>query len=191
MASLLKQTLWGIRSLALQATILEQVCSGGIRSSFILSAGELQAPCPKKNDSLSRCGTCAPDVRGRKGLASVRRQIMPSALRGRGRLCRHGTRPCKALGHRFSSQQVWHMCPRCAGAKGVGFRQATNNAECLARTGAALPPRDPSLQGSRTPLFPFKRRAGRGDGRLGRVCGGRFTVPRIFAPAIAPPCPSA
>ena len=49
---MLAPTAWGIRSLSLQAAILGQVCSGGIRSSFFLSAGELQAPCPKKNEIL-------------------------------------------------------------------------------------------------------------------------------------------
>ena len=52
LAAMLAPTAWGIRPLPLQAAILKQVCSGGIRSSFFLSAGELQAPCPKKNDFL-------------------------------------------------------------------------------------------------------------------------------------------
>ena len=49
----------------------------------------------------SKFSICAPDLRGRRGLKTARRQIMPSALLMRGRCSRHGSRINKALGHRF------------------------------------------------------------------------------------------
>ena len=51
---------------------------------------------------------------GEGGWLSVRRQVSPSALWGRGRFYRHGTRPYKALGYRsFDQTRGGHLHGTC------------------------------------------------------------------------------
>ena len=54
--------------------------------------------------NASKFSYCAPDLRGRRGLKSVRRQISPSALSLWGLRSSRGSHKDKALGHRFVGQ---------------------------------------------------------------------------------------
>ena len=61
---------------------------------------------------------------------SGRRQTSPSALSGWGRLCRHGSHPDKALGHRFFGQVSVRLdCSLCFRCLPSGQREQSSGTE--------------------------------------------------------------
>ena len=76
----------------------------GYPLSFFPIAPHLQRGNMRKNDFFGRQGICAPELRGRRGLTSVRRENSRVPFPCRGRFTAVGPDMGKALGHRFLSE---------------------------------------------------------------------------------------
>ena len=83
----------------------------------------------------SKFSTCSPELRGRRGLTSARRQISPSALSLWGLRSSRGSHKDKALGHRF----VW--CERSEqGACGCASNRTRYHSSELGASAASRKP---------------------------------------------------